>query len=216
MDYFLWDFENLKAENLANFPNIKEGDVLYLFYSDACKTISLDFLTSLQKLKVNFFFQKVKNGTKNALDLQLASFIGYLIGQNQGNSIVDKYYIVSNDKDYDCICSFWPSVKRIGLSAESTHLNINPQTIAIPIISPIVNTKAEINQTKIPSEKSEIELAKCLSKDEDPKKVAELLSKVKTKTALNSELNRYFKDGKKTSSILKKLSSFFGKDGKIL
>ena len=68
------------------------------------KSITLDVLDSIIALKLKYSSFKVKVGTKNALDFQLTSYLGYLIGQCGMDT---SYYIVSDDKGFEVVADFW-------------------------------------------------------------------------------------------------------------
>lgn len=81
MNYYLIDFENVKTDGIKDLHGVHKGDVMTFFYSENCKNISLEVLDSISKLKVKYKGFNVKVGTKNALDFQLTSYLGYLIGK---------------------------------------------------------------------------------------------------------------------------------------
>ena len=118
MNYYLIDYENVRAEGIKDLTRVSKKDTIILFYSDNCKNISLDVMDIIIKLKAHYISFKAKVGTKNALDFQLSSYLGYLIGQ--GKSQESKYYIVSNDKGYDCLCDYW---KELGVTVERITLS---------------------------------------------------------------------------------------------
>ena len=79
MNYFLVDFENVRADGIKDLKGVQEGDAMVVFYSENCKSITLDVLDSIIALKLKYSSFKVKVGTKNALDFQLTSYLGYFI-----------------------------------------------------------------------------------------------------------------------------------------
>ena len=103
MNYYLIDFENVGSEELKKIKSFKKGSNVILFYTNKCKSIAFDTLSMMKKQGVKLSYQNVKAG-KNALDIQLASYLGYLIG-TCGEK--DKFHVVSKDKDYDCVVAFW-------------------------------------------------------------------------------------------------------------
>ena len=122
MKYFLVDFENIVINNVQDLPGIQTGDTVVIFFSEVCKTISLDLLASVTKCSVQLFCYKVTTGTKNALDFQLASQLGHLIREDN----LATFFIVSKDKGYDCLCNYWRSqnipVDRITFAKPDTFL----------------------------------------------------------------------------------------------
>lgn len=199
MNYYLIDFENVRTDGIKDLKGVSEGDAIILFYSEQCKNISLDVIDSIMKLKVQYSSFKAKVGTKNALDFQLAAHLGYLIGQ--GNNQESKYYIVSNDKGYDCLCDYWKEldavVERISLSED------------VPEVKAATKAPAQLNKNKSKVKASDMatidEMKKLLSKDDMPKEVLNIFNQYKTKVAINNGLAKHFKDSKKASAIYKKL-----------
>ena len=199
MNYYLIDFENVRTDGIKDLKRVSEGDAIILFYSEQCKNISLDVIDSIMKLKVQYSSFKAKVGTKNALDFQLAAHLGYLIGQ--GNNQESKYYIVSNDKGYDCLCDYWKEldavVERISLSED------------VPEVKAATKAPAQLNKNKSKVKASDMatidEMKKLLSKDDMPKEVLNIFNQYKTKVAINNGLAKHFKDSKKASAIYKKL-----------
>lgn len=199
MNYYLIDFENVRTDGIKDLKGVSKGDAIILFYSEQCKNISLDVIDSIMKLKVQYSSFKAKVGTKNALDFQLAAHLGYLIGQ--GNNQESKYYIVSNDKGYDCLCDYWKEldavVERISLSED------------VPEIKAATKAPAQLNKNKSKVKASDMatidEMKKLLSKDDMPEEVLNIFNQYKTKVAINNGLAKHFKDSKKASAIYKKL-----------
>lgn len=199
LNYYLIDFENVRTDGIKDLKGVSEGDAIILFYSEQCKNISLDVIDSIMKLKVQYSSFKAKVGTKNALDFQLAAHLGYLIGQ--GNNQESKYYIVSNDKGYDCLCDYWKEldavVERISLSED------------VPEVKAATKAPAQLNKNKSKVKASDMatidEIKKLLSKDDMPEEVLNIFNQYKTKVAINNGLAKHFKDSKKASAIYKKL-----------
>ena len=201
MNYYLIDFENVRTDGIKDLKGVSEGDAIILFYSEQCKNISLDVIDSIMKLKVQYSSFKAKVGTKNALDFQLASHLGYLIGKR--NNMESKYFIVSNDKGYDCLCDYWKEldavVERISLSEEVTEVKVAtvPKATAQP--------KKKKSKVKASDMATIDEMKKLLSKDDMPEEVLKIFNQYKTKVAINNGLAKHFKDSKKASAIYKKL-----------
>lgn len=121
MNYYFIDFENVKTEGIQKLTNLKPDDAVIVFYSDVCKNINLDAINILTSQSIKLCCRKVNTGTKNALDFQLSSDLGYFIGReselkehgHNTNSV--SWFIVSNDKGYDCLCDHW---KKQGVSVQ--------------------------------------------------------------------------------------------------
>lgn len=198
MDYYLVDYENIRADGLKELGRVKEGDAVILFYSEQCKNISLDIVESMVRLNVQFSCFKVITGTKNALDFQLSSHLGYLIGKFGENA---EYYIVSNDKGFDCLCEYWKklnkSVKRIVFQKQEPQIKVEAKKV----------TKTSEKKSKVKeSDIASIEEIKSLLTDEDePDEVLKIFNQYKTKQAICNGMAKYFKDSKRVSAIYKKL-----------
>ncbi len=111
---YLVDYENVSEEGLKGFEGLDKQDEIYLFYSANNGRISLNFVKNLYALKDSaaLHFMKAFTG-KQALDIQLATFLGSLIeADKEGNC---KFIIISKDKGFDHIRDFWnvyrPEVK---------------------------------------------------------------------------------------------------------
>lgn len=201
MNYYLIDFENVRTDGIRDLRGVSEGDAIILFYSEQCKNISLDIIDSIMKLKVQYSSFKAKVGTKNALDFQLAAHLGYLIGQ--GNNQESKYYIVSNDKGYDCLCDYWKEldavVERISLSEDVPEV----KTATVPKAP--AQPKKKKSTVKASNMATIDEMKNLLSNDDMPEEVLKIFNQYKTKVAINNGLVKKFKDTKRASAIYKKL-----------
>lgn len=206
MNVYLVDYENIHNDLDNLIDNTSNGDSIVLFYSDTCKNISLDVISNFttRNLKIDCF--KVITGTKNALDFQLASYLGYLVGENKKAA---NYYIVSNDKGYDCLCEYWNSlgisVGRIctNISVVKDASNQNPPKAKKETKKPNkTNKDITLDEVKeIVKEKSEAEF------------VVNVLNNSKDKTEVHNKISKHYKDSKKTGSLYKKLKPLF--KGKI-
>ena len=103
MSIYLVDFENVTSEGLSGVGNLGEGDKVILFYSTKANKISLPIHVEMSKSPASFEYKEVLVGGKNALDYQLSTYLGYLIGQNEDAN----YYIVSKDRGYEYLSDFW-------------------------------------------------------------------------------------------------------------
>ena len=79
MAYYLIDFENVKSRGMEGVELLTEEDTVCIFYSDNADSMTFDLHRKLNETKANIIYHKVAVGTKNALDFQLATYLGYLI-----------------------------------------------------------------------------------------------------------------------------------------
>lgn len=146
MKYYFVDYENVHSEGFIGIDGIAKNDTLYLMYTEQCKTFSLEVLEKIIRRKINFEVYKVGSGSKNALDFQLSSFMGYIIAKNEDKECI--FYIVSKDTGFDHLIDFWRkkgvNVERIynfspnskGAKPKSVKsLPSSQQTVSLPFVS---------------------------------------------------------------------------------
>lgn len=104
MNYFLVDYENVKNDGFEGIDMLDDTNYVFVFYSENSKTLTFDTMEKIHRSNAHIFYQKVMAGTKNALDFQLASYLGYLIGTNGTDNC---YNIVTKDMGYKCLIDFW-------------------------------------------------------------------------------------------------------------
>lgn len=113
-EYFV-DFENVNSAGISGISklNLNETDDFHIFYSEKANSITIELYKELDKIDAKVNFIKVKVGTANALDFQLATYLGHCIAENSSK----KYFIISKDKGFDSVCDFWKGrnivIKRI-------------------------------------------------------------------------------------------------------
>lgn len=145
MNYYFIDFENVHSDGFCGIEKVKKGDVIYVIYSERSKAFSLEILEKAAIQGAELKAYKVEVGSKNALDFQLSSFLGYIIGKSDHMDC--SYTIVSKDMGYDKVVSFWKNRGRkiqrmINLSgADMLHL---------PALSPMI-PKQETKPQEMPS-----------------------------------------------------------------
>ena len=221
MNYYLIDFENARIKDAADIPGLSAGDIVILFYSEGCKNISLDLVESITTKGARFLCQRIWNGTKNALDFQLSSYMGYLIGQSHDN---EYFHIVSNDKGYDCLNDYWHgrkvTVVRDAYSVDIQQNSKNVSGLVVPVDAPTtVAPSAETTTKKVGKiAAADIttleEIRKYLSKGDAPTQVLSFFNKYKTKQAIYNAISKQFKDSRKSGEVYKKLKPLFKEKNK--
>lgn len=198
MNYYFVDYENIKADGLKDLTGVKAGDIMILFYSEQCKNITLDIMDRMVQRNIQYSFCKVNTGAKNALDFQLASYLGYLIGKEEENV---KYIIVSNDKGFDCLCEYWMKqnvlVERITFKKQETKDKASEK-----IETQTSKKKSKVKDSDIASIE---EIKNLLTEADEPSEVLKIFNQYKTKQAICNGMSKHFKDSKRTSAIYKKL-----------
>ena len=125
--YFFIDKENTGNRFLKGLKDLTKQDTIILFHCEQQGDIKNDVLLALTNTKASIEIKKMHTHTKNAMDFQICTYLGYLY-QSNGNRA--KYYIVSNDKGFDASIEFIKNhldpkapIERIGCD-----MNLNPET----------------------------------------------------------------------------------------
>ena len=197
MHYFLIDFENVSSvHELENIDGIKKGGKAIVFYTKNCKNITLAPLCKLQEHNIKVSFQMVRSG-KNALDFQLASYLGYLIASKNNHA---HFHIVSCDKDFDCLVSYWKKknkhVDRIvpGKKQKSSTSKTNSKNVIDP------DDRITLK-----------EIYSVLSIEDSPKKILAIANKYSTKQEISNAIAKRYKDSKEAGKIYKKIKPLLKK-----
>lgn len=181
MAIYLVDFENVNGEGLTGIEKLGKDDTVTIFYSKNASTISFETHQALNESKAKIDYLKVVSGTKNALDFQLVSYLGYLMAV-QPNAT---YYLVTKDKGYNAVVDFWQGAKKK------------------------VSLIANLKKVTVEQENNEIRkaLKPCLPDRKDQDLVIKYVEKYKTKMGLNNALQKKF-DSKRGGEIYKALKPF--------
>lgn len=107
MAYYLIDFENVKSRGMEGVELLSEEDTVCIFYSDNADSMTFDLHQKLNETKAEIMYHKVAVGTKNALDFQLATYLGYLICEKQQEGIHPNYFIVTKDNGFNSLLGYW-------------------------------------------------------------------------------------------------------------
>lgn len=163
--HFLVDSENVNDNWLMLFDMADEDDEIIVFYTKKSPHMSyMSVIRLMENNKINIRFEESYEGT-NALDFQLVSYMGYLMGcagsfsENKcdaasAESCADEYIIMSNDTGYDPAVRFWKdkgfAVRRFNVNfckqAVQRRKNIKYQVVAdIPSKEDNVNNNNNTN-----------------------------------------------------------------------
>ena len=163
--HFLVDSENVNDNWLMLFDMADEDDEIVVFYTKKSPHMSyMSVIRLMENNKINIRFEESYEGT-NALDFQLVSYMGYLMGcagsfsENKcdaasAESCADEYIIMSNDTGYDPAVRFWKdkgyAVRRFNVNfckqAVQRRKNIKYQMVAdIPSKEDNANTNIDTN-----------------------------------------------------------------------
>lgn len=181
MSYYLVDFENVKKDGLDGIHKLGKEDKVCIFYSKNADSITFDQHRRLIESKADIEFCKVDVGSKNALDFQLATQLGYLIA----NQAADTYYIVSKDKGFEILSGYWKN-----------------RGISVTLIADITR-RSHDHETQELREK----LQAVIKEDEEVtvEEVLKIVQQYKTKQGIMNALMKKYPsaDNKKSSKIYK-------------
>lgn len=161
--HFLVDSENVNDNWLMLFDMADEDDEIVVFYTKKSPHMSyMSVIRLMENNSINVRFEECYEGT-NALDFQLVSYMGYLMGcggacsENEFDAAsaetgADEYIIMSNDTGYDPAVRFWKdkgyAVRRFNVNfckqAVQRRKNIKYQVVAdIPSKEDTANTNTD-------------------------------------------------------------------------
>lgn len=188
--HFLVDSENVNDNWLMLFDMADEDDEIIVFYTKKSPHMSyMSVIRLIENNKINIRFEECYEGT-NALDFQLVSYMGYLMGcggacsENECDAAsaetgADEYIIMSNDTGYDPAIRFWKDkgypVRRynVNFCKQAVH---KKKSIKYQMVSDIPSKNnthtignddtATIGNDAIPAEPSGSEKADCSKKHE--------------------------------------------------
>lgn len=135
MAVYLIDFENVHSNGISGVEKLSADDKVYIFYTENASSLSFSSHIKLLACPAEVTYYNVEAGGKNALDFQLASFLGYLIGSDSD----DCYYIISGDKGYENVKKFWEksglrrNISIIGAQSVKSAVNPAKQILTIKI-----------------------------------------------------------------------------------
>lgn len=173
MSVFLIDYENVSASGLEGLESLTQNDIVHIFYTENADRLTFDAHRRLLETKAQVRYNKVESGTKNALDFQLATYLGYLLRENGEVP----YYIISKDNGFDSVIKFWGR-QGIGL-----------RRLPNLAVETVTQEQEEL-----------LRKLRELLEDPDVQKVMAMIDRYKTKQGLNNALMKQF-DNKKTSEI---------------
>ncbi len=181
---FLIDFENVSAGGFEGIERLTKADKLILFYAEAASKISLTTHRKIEEAKATKEYLPIKTGGKNALDFQLATYLGSLVTKDESA----QYCIVSQDTGFDFVVHFW---KQKGIK--------------------VLRCANLLGETK---ESLQEKLSELLPDDTDKiEKIAGIINRYKTKQGINNALMKEF-GSEKTGTIYKTLRPLLkGKKG---
>ena len=132
--YYLVDIENV-GNSWIDYIVQKTDARVCLFFTVPCPSISYTNLAAVLNACSEVRCFQCDPGS-NAVDFQLVSYLGYLISSSAD---CNNFVILSNDKGFDCVCSFW---NRQGRRVERQSLRTQ---VLLPEINPTVKATSQPN-----------------------------------------------------------------------
>lgn len=177
MNYYLVDYENVKSHGLDGITSLDENDALVIFYSENADSLTFGLHRRLNESKAKISYQKVDVGTKNALDFQLATYLGYLVRDNEGKE--STYYIVTKDQGFSSLVNYWKRRKiNVSLIVDLSGRDVQKE-----------KNDLRVQVEKVVSDEAVVDI------------VVKYIQQYKTKLGINNALAKEFKDSKKASEI---------------
>lgn len=243
MAVYLIDYENVYVDGLQGIENLTEQDSVYIFYTQNRCGLTFQLYEKLischAKIHLNEVSMSLKAGepVKNALDMQLIMFAGYLIGKQEDSEI----YIISKDKDFLLGMEFYqnyihndnillqiiPSIHVTDSNlTEQQHLQeyhslvtslqeVSEQDAMIQLIHQLDASIPDLpEQYHSPASDTQHQntvkniLGKNISKKELAE-ISEIIKKSNTLVELNNALSKYYRNSQKSKTIYHKLKPQF-------
>lgn len=101
--YYLVDYENVHKTGLNGIDELEKNDNVIIFYSRHADKLPFSLHSQIIETKADITYFEVDTVGKNALDFQLSSYIGYVLGKHHKCIC----YIISKDAGYENVCNFW-------------------------------------------------------------------------------------------------------------
>ena len=100
---YLIDKENTENRFLQGIEELRNEDIVIVFHYEQAGNINPVVLSALAKTKASVEIRKMNIHTKNAMDFQICTYLGYLYGKYKNKAA---YHIVSNDRGYEAAVEF--------------------------------------------------------------------------------------------------------------
>lgn len=230
MAIYLVDYENVYIEGLTGLERLKKTDEVVIFYTQNRCGLTFELHRRLISCRAVLRLMEVtalstrKNTVKNALDLQLSMYIGYLVGSRPKEPL----YIISKDTDFDLDLTFFAQYLQEGgasLSICATIENALDGVSAVNTAQMLEEAAKEATQEEqsAPAAKKKNGAVVVFSKalqarvkellETEDKQVVNRICAILTASedllSLNNLLSKYYHDGKQVKEIYHKLKPSF-------
>ncbi len=168
MNIYFIDYENTKLHGLYGIEKLGRFDKVVIFYSENAQSITIDCMKSINDTKAKVMLEQAEIGRHDFLDFQLSSYLGYMAHKHP----FANFFIVSADKGYECLESFWKN--------KGVKVTLIPN-IANEEEKPTLDSKPTKNEKAVSSKKN-----KTTSKTVSNRKSTAAPSKTKVKLSKKS------------------------------
>jgi hypothetical protein len=178
MNYYLIDYENTGENGLDGLTELGNSDQVVIFYSENADKMSFDLHRKLQECHAAIEFRKIATGKKNALDFQLAAYLGYLMAREENG----RFCIVSKDLGYEVLLDFWKdrNIKLIDtISSETGRAAEERSEMEENLLRLVGETDFQMVMSCIRNGKSKQTINNLLVKQYGSGKAGELYKKIK-------------------------------------
>lgn len=179
MGYYLVDYENVKKDGLNGINKLTQEDTVCIFYSENADTITFGLHRRMNESKANILFQKVEVGTKNALDFQLATYLGYIIAKDESAEKHENYYLVTKDQGFNALCAYWSKHK-----------------VSVFMVADVSGRDMEKEQDELT-----VAVNRLIADTKVAGTVVKFIQQYKTKQGINNALIKEYKDTKRAGEI---------------
>lgn len=215
MATYIIDYENVSVDGMKGLSELTAEDNLYIFYSEKADRMTFDLYRRLSECRARQEFFRASVGTKNALDFQLVSILGYKVARDEKATFV----IVSRDKGFDCVVKLWASRGVSITRASSIGAALTGEPAEEPTAKPATKTAtAKKAEPKNAAAKPEDALAHKVSSQLGSKYAAHVDMAVEgllahpNKTDFNNYLGKKLGDTKLASELYHKLKPLLKAD----
>lgn len=196
--YYLVDYENVSEGNgkvLKGCSNFDANTYLYIFYTKNTTKIDLDIIANHGEATLEVI--QAEDG-KQALDMQLVSFLGYLIGKD--TELENSFVIISKDTDYDKVIKFWAK-RGVKSVSRKPNIAVKKATTAKKTAAPKKTTKSAVAKKNSVTKKTteNTALVEAVSADTTVETKEKKLTKAEIgvlKTEMNAKIQKALSDKK--------------------
>ena len=151
--HYLVDSENVNDNWLMLLELADEKDEMIIFYTKNSPHMSYSSVIKLLQQRRTLQFEECYEG-QNALDFQLISYLGYLIGKDEDKT--SEFIVMSNDTGFDPAVRYW---KQKGFLVNRINVNYCKLTLQRHKEAPSGNIEEELPFTEPAAEESALPAA---------------------------------------------------------